>query len=135
MPPNAPHRARRAHAKHHAQHPPPRPPSPACGRYAPRVTKGNATYSAGKSSLLRASLKPRRIFRISFMWLRRFTQVVAQGRRGRALQKLGEYRFRAILLKPWSGVEPIEFGVRERKEHTVGASSGGWNQRGALADT
>jgi hypothetical protein len=69
-------------------------------------------------------LKPRRIFRISFMWLRRFTQVVAQGRRWRALQKLGEYSFRAILLEPWSGVESIEFGVREPKEHTVGASSG-----------
>jgi hypothetical protein len=54
------------------------------------------------------TLKPRRIFRVSFMRRRRFTQVVAQGRRGRSLQRLGEYRFRPILFKPWSGVEPVE---------------------------
>ena len=69
------------------------------------------------------------------MRLRCFRQVVAQGRRGRALQRMGEYRFRTILLEPWSGVEAFELGVRERKERTVGASSGERNQRGTLADS
>ena len=69
------------------------------------------------------------------MWARRFTQVVAQGRRRRALQRLGEYRFRAVLLQAWSGVEPVEFSVGEGKEHPVGASPGRWKKRGTLADT
>ncbi len=80
------------------------------------------------------TLKTRRIFRISFMWPWRFTQVVTQSRRRRALQRMGEDRFRAILLQAWRGVEPVEFSVGEGKDHPVGASSGGWKKRGALAD-
>lgn len=79
-------------------------------------------------------LKTRRIFRIPLMWSRRFAQVVTQGRRRRALHGLGEYRFGAVLFEAWSGVEPFELRVGEGKEHTVGARSGGWQERRALAN-
>src|SRR6266852_2767287 len=125
-PSNARHQARRAHACR-ACSAQPCPPAVACLRLLCTTLTNRRDILCWEVQFAEGALKPRRIFRISFTWLRCFTQVVAQGRCGCALQDVDEQRLRAILLKPWSGVESVELRVREGKEHTVDAHSGRWN--------
>src|SRR5262245_30569969 len=74
------------------------------------------------------------IVRIAFVGSRRFPQVVAQGWRGRALEGLGENRFRPVLLQARRRVEALQLGMGEREEHPVSPSPRARKKGGALSD-